>query len=134
MNKIVLGLLLVSSTLFSLEWTKDLDAAFTLAKQEHKDVMVLVEGENCRWCKKFKHRTLTDERVEGRLEKFILVKVMREDTSVMSTLPPVAGVPTVFFMTENRDLIKEILGYRNIRKFTDCIDSVENRTTFDCNQ
>ena len=134
MNKIVLGLLLVSSTLFSLEWTKDLDAAFTLAKQEHKDVMVLVEGENCRWCKKFKHRTLTDESVEKRLEKFVVVKVMREDASVMSTLPPVAGVPTVFFMTENRDLIKEILGYRNIRKFTDCIDSVENRTTFDCNQ
>lgn len=134
MNKIVLGILILSSTLFSLEWTKDLDTAFTLAKKEQKDVMVLVEGENCRWCKKFKHRTLTDESVEKRLEKFILVKVMREDESVMSQLPPVEGVPTVFFMTEEKVLIKDILGYRNIRKFTACIDSVENRTTFDCNQ
>lgn len=134
MNKIILGLLLVSSTLFSLEWAKDLDTAFAMAKQEKKDVMVLVEGENCRWCKKLKYRTLSDENVEKRLAKFIVVKVMREDASVMSKLPPVEGVPTTFFMTENRVLIKDILGYRNIRKFTACIDSVENRTSYDCNQ
>lgn len=134
MHKIVLGILLLSSTLFSLEWVKDLDTAFTLAKKEHKDVMVLVEGENCRWCKKLKHRTLTDESVEKRLEKFILVKVMREDKSAMSMLPPEHGVPTVFFMTENRVPIKDILGYRNIRQFTSCVDSVEKRTTYDCNQ
>lgn len=133
MHKIVLGILLLSSTLFSLEWVKDLDTAFTLAKKDHKDVMVLVEGENCRWCKKFKHRTLTDESIEKRLEKFILVKVMREDASAMSMLPPEKGVPTVFFMTEDRVLIKDVLGYRNVRKFTLCIDSVENRTTYGCN-
>jgi len=133
MHKIVLGILLLSSTLFSLEWVKDLDTAFALAKKEHKDVMVLVEGETCRWCKKFKHRTLTDETVEKRLEKFILVKVMREDASVMSMLPPVEGVPTIFFMTEDRKLIKDVLGYRNVRKFTACIDSVENRTAHECN-
>ena len=133
MHKIILGILLFSSTLFSMEWSKDLDTAFTLAKKEHKDVMVLVEGENCRWCKKFKHRTLTDETVEKRLEKFILVKVMREDTAAMSTLPPEKGVPTVFFMTENRVLIKDVLGYRNVRKFISCIDSVEKRTSHECN-
>lgn len=134
MNKIILALLFLSSTLFSLDWKKDLNTAFSLAKQEHKDVMVLVESENCRWCKKLKYRTLSDEAVEKRLEKFILVKVMREDTSVMSMLPPIEGVPTTFFMTENRVLIKDILGYRNIRKFMTCIDSVENRTNYDCNQ
>jgi thioredoxin-related protein len=133
MHKIVLGILLLSSTLFSLEWVKDLDTAFTLAKKEHKDVMVMVEGENCRWCKKFKHRTLTDESVEKRLEKFIVVKVMREDEAVIATLPPIQGVPTVFFMTENREVIKDVLGYRNIRKFTTCIDSVEQRTEYECN-
>jgi uncharacterized protein YyaL (SSP411 family) len=132
MNKIVLGLLLLSSTLFSIEWVKDLDTAFALAKKEHKDVMVLVEGENCRWCKKLKHRTLSDESVEERLEKFILVKVMREDRSAMSMLPPEGGVPTVFFMTEDRVVIKEVLGYRNVRKFTSCIDSVEKRIKDEC--
>ena len=125
MNKIVLGLLLLSSTLFSVEWVKDIDTAFALAKKEHKNVMVLVEGENCRWCKKFKHRTLSDESVEERLEKFILVKVMREDPSAVSALPFIEGVPTVFFMKENKTVIETVLGYRNIRKFIAVIDSIE---------
>jgi thioredoxin-related protein len=127
MKKIVLGLLLLSSTLFSVEWVKDLDTAFTLAKKEHKNIMVLVEGENCRWCKKMKYRTLTDESVEKRLEKFVLVKVMREDPSAMSALPPIEGVPTIFFMKENKSVIETILGYRNIRKFIAVIDSLEKK-------
>jgi len=127
MNKIVLGLLLLSSTLFSIEWVKDLDTAFTLAQKEHKDVMILVEGENCRWCKKFKHRTLSDEDIEKRLEKFVTVKVMREDPSAVSALPQIEGVPTVFFMKENKTVTETILGYRNVRKFTAAIDRVEKK-------
>ncbi|HEY9128928.1 MAG TPA: thioredoxin family protein, partial [Sulfurovum sp.] len=94
MGKVILGFLLLSSTLFSLEWMKDVNSAFALAKKEKKNVMVLVEGENCRWCKKMKYRTLQDEAVEKRLEKFVLLKVMREDASAMSLLPSVKGVPT----------------------------------------
>ena len=127
MNKIVLGLLLLSSTLFSIEWVKDLDTAFAMAQKEHKDVMVLVEGENCRWCKKFKHRTLSDEDIEKRLEKFVTVKVMREDPSAVSALPQIEGVPTVFFMKENKTVTETILGYRNVRKFTAVIDRVEKK-------
>ena len=127
MNKIVLGLLLLSSTLFSIEWVRDLDTAFALAKKEHKNIMVLVEGENCRWCKKFKHRTLADEDVEKRLEKFIVVKVMREDPSATAVLPPIEGVPTVFFMNENKTVTETILGYHNVRKFSAALDSVEKK-------
>ena len=125
MSKIVLGLLLLSSTLFSVEWVKDLDAAFTLAKKEHKNVMVLVEGENCRWCKKMKHRTLSDDMVEKRLEKFVVVKVMREDPSAMSVLPKVKGVPTIFFMRENKEVIEEVVGYFNVEDFISYINNVE---------
>lgn len=127
MKNIVFGLLLLSSTLFSLEWVKDLDTAFTLVKKEHKNIMVFVEGENCRWCKKFKHRTLSDDDIEKRLAKFVVVKVMREDPNVTAVLPPIEGVPTVFFMNENKTVTKTILGYRNVRKFTAVIDSVEKK-------
>ena len=125
MNKIVLGLLLLSSTLFSVEWVKDIDTALTLAKKEHKNVMVLVEGENCRWCKKMKYRTLSDESVEKRLEKFVAVKVMREDSSAMSVLPQVKGVPTIFFMNENKSVLKEIVGYLDVEDFISYINDVE---------
>lgn len=128
MNKIILGVLLFSSMLFSLEWIKDLDTAFTLAKKEHKNVMVLVEGEDCRWCKKMKHRTLSDETVEKRLEKFILVKIMREDPKAMSVMPQVKGVPTVFFMKEDKAVIEDLIGYFNVEDFMSYIDDVEKKT------
>lgn len=127
MNKIVLGLLLLSSTLFSVEWSKDLETAFTLAKKEHKNIMVLVEGENCRWCKKLKHRTLSDEAVEKRLEKFVTVKVMREDSSAMSVLPAVKGVPTIFFMNEDKAISDEILGYVDVEDFIYYINDIEKK-------
>lgn len=125
MKKIVLGLLLLSNTLFSVEWVKDIDTALTLAKKEHKNVMVLVEGENCRWCKKMKHRTLSDENVEKRLEKLVTVKVMREDSSAMSILPQVKGVPTIFFMNENKAVLEEIIGYLDVEDFISSINNVE---------
>ena len=127
MNKIVLGLLLLSSTLFSVEWVKDVDTAFTLAKKEHKMMMVLVEGENCRWCKKMKYRTLSDENVEKRLENFVVVKVMREDPSAMSVLPKVKGVPTIFFMKENKEVVEEVVGYFNVEDFISYINDVEKK-------
>jgi len=127
MNKIVLGLLLLSSTLFSVEWVKDIETAFTLAKKEHKNIMVLVEGENCRWCKKMKYRTLSDETVEKRLEKFVTVKVMREDPSSMSVLPQIKGVPTIFFMNENKAVLEEVVGYFNVEDFISYINSVEKK-------
>ena len=128
MNKVILGFLLLSSTLFSLEWAKDIKSAFALAKKEKKNVMVLVEGENCRWCKKFKYRTLQDEAVEKRLEKFVVVKVMREDPSSMSMLPNVQGVPTTFFLKADKSVVEEVLGYLEVEDFISYINDVEKKT------
>jgi len=127
MNKIVLGLLLLSSTLFSIEWSKDLETAFNLAKKEHKNIMVVVESENCRYCKKLKHRTLSDETVEKRLEKFVTVKVMRDDASAMSVLPQVKGVPTIFFMNEDKVISDEILGYVDVEDLIYYINDIEKK-------
>ena len=125
MYKLVVGFVLLSSTLFSLEWAKDINAAFAMAQKEQKNVMVYVEGENCRWCKKMKGRTLSDEDVEKRLEKFVVVKVMREDLKAMAHLPSVRGVPTTFFMDKNKKVLETILGYANSEDFIAYINDVE---------
>ena len=124
MIRIVLALLMFSGTLLALEWAKDLDTALTTAEKEHKDVMVMVEGEHCRWCKKMKYRTLGDESVEKKLENFVVVKVMREDGNAMAKLPPVDGVPTIFFMKSNKAVLWEVLGYEDVTDFTATIESV----------
>ncbi len=127
MKKIILGIVLLTGSIFALEWAKDIDTALKMAKKEHKALMVMVEGEHCRWCKKMKGRTLSDEAVEKRLENFVVVKVMREDGNAMAKLPPVQGVPTIFFMKEDKAVLEEIVGYFNIQDFVSYIDDVEKK-------
>jgi len=125
MTKIVLTLLMLSNVLLALDWVKDLDTALATAQKEHKNIMVLVEGEHCRWCKKMKGRTLSDDTVEKRLKAYVLVKVFRENYHAMQKLPSVRGVPTIFFMKEDKEVIEDIIGYFNVGDFISYIDDVE---------
>ncbi len=129
MQKILWGLFLLVGTLFSSElvWQKDITTAFEKAQKENKVVMVLVEGEHCRWCKKMKHRTLSDDSVSERLEPYIIVKVMREDTEAVKDLPAINGVPSIFFLKANKKVLETVVGYYNIVDFTSFIDSVEKK-------
>ena len=101
MRRILLSFFILSGALFALDWVKDIDSAMSQAKKEHKSIMVMVEGKHCRWCTKMKSRTLSDDAVEKRLEKFVVLKVMRENENEMAKLPSIKGVPTIFFMKEN---------------------------------
>ena len=119
-------LIITVSAIADLHWQKEVPATFELAKKEQKIVMVFVEGKNCRWCKKMKYRILSDEKVEKRLQPYILVKVMEENNESMKTLPEVQGVPTIFFMDAKRNVIEEVVGYFDVDGFITYIDSVEN--------
>jgi len=125
--KIVAILFVFSSTLFALEWVKDLDTAIVTAQKEHKSIMVMVESSHCGWCAKMKKSTLSDAGVKKRLEKFVVVKVMRADSNTMAKLPKVYGVPTIFFMRENKELIEDVVGYFNVKDFISYIDDVEKK-------
>ena len=89
--------------------------------------MVFVEGENCRWCKKMKHRILADESVEKRLESYVCVKVFRENKEVVKDLPQIEGVPTIFFMTAEKKILESVVGYFNVEDFTSYINNVEKK-------
>jgi len=128
MRKMILSILLLTGSIFALDWVKDINTALEMAKKEHKTIMVMVEQENCRWCKKMKGRTLSDDTVEKRLENFVVVKVMKENGNAMAKLPPVQGAPTIFFMKEDKAIIEEIIGYFNVEDFISYIDDVEKKT------
>jgi len=125
MVKIVLGIFIFSCALFALDWEKDFDSALLTAQKEHKNIMVMVEGEHCRWCKKMKARTFLDDSVEKRLSLYVVVKVMRENEKAMAKLPPIEGVPTIFFMKENKAVIEEVMGYYNVEDFISYLDKIE---------
>jgi len=127
MKKSILIIALLSSWVFALDWVKNLDTAFEIAKKENKVVMVMVESKYCRWCKKMKHRTLSDEGIEKRLKAYVVVKVMREDTNAMAKLPQINGVPTIFFMTDKKEVIEDVVGYFDVLDFNSYISDVEKK-------
>ena len=134
MQKLLLSMFLLagiffSTTLFAEEivWLKNINTAFEMAKKEQRTVMVLVEGENCRWCKKMKHRTLGDENVQKKLKSYITVKVMRENEDDVKDLPIIHGVPSIFFMTPEKEVIESVVGYFNVEDFLSYISDVEKK-------
>ncbi len=134
MHKLLGTFLLVGTffltTLFAedeIVWVKDINTAFAMAKKEQRTVMVLVEGENCRWCKKMKHRTLGDENIQKKLKPYITVKVMRENESDVKDLPIIHGVPSIFFMTAEKEVIEPVVGYFNVEDFLSYISDVEKK-------
>jgi len=128
MKKLIIVLLIFSAWLSAdIDWQKDIPSALSLAKQENKMLMVFVEGENCRWCKKMKYRTLGDEKVEQRLQAFIVVKVMQENREAVKHLPAIDGVPTIFFINSDKKLLQDVVGYFDVDDFISYIDSVEKK-------
>ena len=123
-----IGMILVLSTLSlfaDISWQKELSTAFSMAQKEHKMVMVFVEGKHCRWCKKMKHRTLSEAGVEKALKNFVTVKVMEEDAEAMKTLPQIEGVPTIFFMNADKKVLETIAGYYGEEDFIAMVKNVK---------
>lgn len=119
---------LFATTLFASElvWEKDTATAFAKAKNENRNVMLMMEATYCQWCKKMKRVTLADERVKKRLQKYILVKIRRCDKEAMKILPEsYYPAPTVFFMTPKKEIIDNIVGYYEPEDFLNYVNEVE---------
>jgi len=110
-----------------ISWQRDIPTAVKIAKKENKIVMVYVVGKSCRWCVKMKNRTLSNKNVDRRLKSYIAVKVYRGDEKAIEELPAIYGVPTIFFMTPNKEILESVVGYFNVEDFMSYIDDVEKK-------
>lgn len=109
-----------------LVWQNDLNKATVIAKKNKQNIFVLVESNHCRWCKLLKETTLNDPKIQAKLNKFILVKTMREDSAKYS-LPPIIGVPTMFIITPDRKIIEQGIGYLETEDLSDVIDKFNKK-------
>lgn len=109
-----------------LVWHTEMKSALKLAKKEHKNVLVMVGEETCRWCVKMKEETLSKKCVSERLKKYVLVSVKRSDKNAIQHLENFDGViPSFFFMEANETPIDSIVGYFQANDFIRYIDEVE---------
>ena len=126
MNKIIAIVLLCVVSVYSaeLQWEKDLQTAFSKAQKENKVVMVLAEADYCRWCKKMKNETLEDKEVRKKLEEFILVKIDRDKVKV-DYIPYAKYIPTIYFISKEKEIIEQVTGYFCVLDFKSWIDDVK---------
>lgn len=123
---VIILLFIVSLNSAELKWEKDLQTAFSKAEKDNKVVMVLVESDYCRWCKKMKENTLKDKVVSSMLQEFILVKVDRDKVK-QNYIPYAKYIPTIYFMTKDKKVIEKVTGYFGILDFKSWINDVRNK-------
>ncbi len=126
--KRVLFLLLASFTLIfadGLNWRATLGDAISAAKKQDKIIMVFVESNNCRWCKKMKSTTFINPKVVQRLLQVEVVKVIRDDYDTLQDFPSIRGVPTIFFITPDKKIVGQIVGYVEPVDFLSYLDDAQ---------
>lgn len=110
----------------ALDWQTELSKAFELAKNQQKNVIVMVEDIHCKWCVKMKKGALSDRQVQKILKRYILVKVLRSDKSEVSQLNQFDGtIPNFFFMTKNKETVDNIVGYFTADDFLGYIKEIK---------
>jgi len=112
----------------TLHWFEDMDDAFNRAQKEKKNVMVMVEDLNCRWCVKMKKGALSDPRVQKALQQYILLKIDRSFDD-MESLPGLKGpIPSFHFFTSKKEFIDRVAGYYETEDFLGYIKEISEDT------
>lgn len=110
----------------ALDWQTDLSKAFELANSEQKNVIVMVEDTHCKWCIKMKKGALSETQVQEILKRYILVKVLRSNKSEVSQLNGFDGtIPNFYFMTKDKEIVENIVGYFTADDFLGYIKEIE---------
>jgi thioredoxin-related protein len=110
---------------YGIPWQKDLDTAFSKAKEEKKLVIVMAVSEGCKWCEKMKKETLSNPKVAKKLENYLLVMADRETPSEKNQLPPFNHVPIIFFMTHEKESLDNLRGFFNAEDFLEYLNDLE---------
>jgi len=111
MKKIILLFVLISS-LWSAKidtfaqnnsYFRDYNIALKIAKEEHKNIMLVMVADFCPWCKKFERKTLNHKDID-KLVKQNFVPVIVDNYRDIDKYPKefkTTALPTVYFIDTN---------------------------------
>jgi len=126
MNKIVLGLALVASTLFAdIKWAKSYEQALSRAAKEKKNVMVMLAQEGCPPCEYMKEIVFEESAIQDVInEKFVSVHFDVKKDKLPAGLRYI-GTPTFHFLNAKGVKLKTHVGGANIPEFLAILNSVK---------
>lgn len=116
--KTVVSIILLACSLFAeLEWQDNLENAFSLAKKEHKGVMIMISKEGCDACWYMEELVFEKEFVTDQVESSFIP--MKYDTSLQKVPKQFVypGTPTFYFLNEKGDVLAKHMGAINPKGF-----------------
>ncbi len=115
----------VSGYATELDWLHDYDKALVQAKKENKDVYLFIGADKCKFCKRFKEKTLSDQGVIEKLKKdYVLVYLSRDQHKIPGWFQT-KGVPRHYFLESNGRVFHDTWGGREVKGFYDVLDEAE---------
>lgn len=126
MSKVLLALSLIAScALAEIKWAPSYDAALVSAKQEKKNVMVMLSKEGCPACDYMENVVFEERAIEDAITKgFIPVHIDVHTDKVPSGLGFI-GTPTFHFLNASGEKLKRHDGGANIPTFMGILNSVK---------
>ena len=109
-----------------IPWVDNIDEAFELTKNEHKNIIIMAVSDGCRWCDRLKEESLSNPKVLKQLERYILVQADRETPEERAILPQFRHVPVLFFATPEREFYDDLRGYYNAEDLLSYLNEVED--------
>ena len=127
MKKIFLAtVLFILINASNIEWIKDIDKAINLAKNENKNLLLIVSSKHCPYCKKMEKDIFNDKDSQKYLlKRYILVKLDIKEAKKISLDTKVT--PTTYIFTPNKELLASQVGYQNEEFFYYTLTNADNK-------
>lgn len=133
MKKILLGFILILNTLYGIspsfikqmEYETSYNKALEKAKQQNKNLMLLVVQKSCPWCRKMEKQTLKKKNIDSLIKKSFIPVIVDEALNNFPKKFEAKLFPTVMFIdVKNEKLLSKVLGYKNKKEFEEILKKV----------
>ena len=126
MFKSILIFLTLTGTIFaasSLNWEKDYNSAMKKAKEQNKEIFVMVSAPTCPECNYMKKNVFTNDEVKNYINKnFISYQFNIDDKNIPEQMQ-FWGIPRFYLSKDGKNVYKKVMGGLKTEKFMTFIKS-----------
>ena len=123
--KYLILIITLLSTLSAFDWPDDYESSLSQAKEQKKDIYLLIGSEYCPWCSKFKKNVLSDKEVIAKLKKSYVLLYLSVDIDDIPSHLKKGPLPRHYFLTNDGKIIYTTMGYRSKNGFYETLVEVK---------
>ena len=123
---IIVAAIVLHTTVYAAEifWYHDYNTAVHKAKEEKKNIFLLITGKTCRWCRKLESTTLEDSTIVARINQHYVAVALTRSLDDYPEYLDAKMVPMSFFLTSEGRVINSMPGYWNGEDYHSILDDV----------